>query len=145
MNEKGFASLTALAILLILAYLIRGTDYTAGLFVEMTNNFETENRLQLAADSALANELNLCNGKAVDDMPAWLSTYPKDYPPPDGVDSIVVAANKISDDHIIILAVAKKVKYFGNGLNAFRAAGGFLEKNTVDGNDIYKSKGYLSK
>ncbi len=58
MNERGVASLTAILILMTLSYLIRGTIISAQNYADMSRNFELENRLQLAAESAFEVECN---------------------------------------------------------------------------------------
>ena len=134
MDERGFASITAILILLMLAYLIRGTIFTAQNYADMTRNFELENRLQLAAESAFAVECDRYDGQSVGDD--FKYTEPRD--PLDGVDSVVVTVEK-KDDTIKILAVAKKNNYFGNGINAYRSVCGFLRKE----DDVYRFKGFL--
>ena len=154
MNEKGFASLTALAILLVLAYLIRGTDYTAGLFVDMTNNFEMENRLRLVAESVLAQEIMSFDGKTVDEVKSRLQSTANPYTPsydlPDGVDGVTVEFKILPDDELILLVIVKQNGYFNGQFGAFSSVGGFFYKNAIqdaDNNDIYeyKFKGYLHR
>ncbi|MBR1581354.1 MAG: hypothetical protein IJ668_12830 [Selenomonadaceae bacterium] len=141
MNEKGFASLTALMVLLMLAYLIRGTDYTAGLFVEMTNNFETENRLRLVAESVLAGEIVSFDGKTVDDVKAALQSYPKSLTRK-GVSRILVNYNLLPNGELLLLVVVSEDKYFNEQFGAFYSVAAFFEPNG-DGN--YKFKGYVYK
>ena len=160
MNERGFASLTAIIIILVLAYLITGTSFTAGNFVDMTRNFEVENQLQLAAESAFDMELAVWNEKVVETADAMLSSYPKNYNTFKGADAVMVNVRKTADEKIIILAIAKKNNYLGDKIHAFRSVGGFLEKtliktevpSEVEGEpsveeeyQIYEFKGYLHK
>ncbi len=134
MNERGFASITAILILLMLAYLIRGTIFTAQNYADMTRNFELENRLQLAAESAFEVKRKLYEGQTVNgDL-----KYTETCNPPAGVDGIVVSVEK-KNDTIKILAVAKKNNYFAKGIHAYRSVCGFL----VEEDNVYKFQGFL--
>lgn len=154
MNERGIASLTAMIILLMLAYSIRGTNFTAGNLVDMTRNFEVENQLQLAAESALNKALFDFNDKTVEEATDALNAYPKNETF-NGADAIVVNVMKNADENIIILAVAKRNKYIGGKMNAYRSVAGFLIKTLKTAGEppepldppeyIYKFKGYLHK
>lgn len=136
MNERGFASLTAILILMMLAYLIRGTIFTAQNYADMTRNAELENRLQLAAESAFEVECNRYEGQTVDGDLKY--TEPRDAPA--GVDGVVVSVEK-NQGMIKILAVAKKNNYFANGIHAYRSVCGFLVESEEDG--VYTFKGFL--
>ena len=147
MNERGFASLTAILILMMLAYLIRGTIYTAQNSADMIRNFELEHRLQLAAESALENELHLYDQQSVATDPNYTNNSSET---PDGVDGVVVkvATKTMTFDGssvktIVIVAIAKKNNYFANGIHAYRSVGGFLTK--VAGSDKYKFKGFFHR
>ena len=147
MNERGMASITAMIVLLMLAYSLRGAIFTAGNLVDMTRNFEVENQLQLAAESALNKALLDFNDKTVDEATDALNAYQKNYTF-SGADAIVVNA-RTAGEKIIILAIAKKNKYIGGTMNAYRSAGGFLVKTKVPDSDPqeykYEFKGYLHK
>ena len=67
MNERGIVSLTGILILLMLAYLIRGTSFTAGTYVDMIRNFQVENKLQLDAQSKFDAILQNYEGKSFTD------------------------------------------------------------------------------
>lgn len=144
MNERGFATLPAMIVLLMLSYVVQSMGFTAGMFVETTMNFETENRLQLAAESALDNEIvKLCKGEAVDAENS-LSNFPKRVPSTlEGIDEILLNVKTVDGNRVMVLAIARRDKYIGNTFNAFRAAGAFLEKDPE--NKRYTFKGYLHK
>ena len=151
MNERGFASFTAILIMSMLTYLIRGLIFAAGNYVDMTKNLLTENRLQLAAESALCIELKSLDGKTEEDVKAAINTYPHNLDL-NGVDKIIVTARMLADGKVVILAVAKKDNHFADGINAYRSVGAFLIKNPAPLNTdppdtIYKYKfeGYLHK
>ena len=146
MNERGVASLTAILILMMLAYLIRGTIVTAQNYADMTRNFELENRLQLAAESAFEIERDRYDGQTVEGDLKY--TEPREAP--SGVDGVVVSVEK-KEDMIKILAVAKKNNYFAKDIHAYRSVCGFLLKEPIfDQNKppniigyMYKFKGFL--
>ena len=136
MNERGFASLTAILILVALAYLIRGTIYTAHNYADMSRNFELEHRLQLAAESAFEVQCNnLCNGENVI------------YNPPSDI-AVTVKVDKNGavfdgEPAVKILAVAKKNNYFAKGIHAYRSVGGFLIEEGSGDDKKYVFKGFL--
>ncbi len=132
MNERGVASLTAILILMMLSYLIRGTIISAQNYADMSRNFELENRLQLAAESAFEVECNkLCNDETIE------------YIPPSDI-AVTVKVDKNGavfdgEPAVKILAVAKKNNYFGGGISAYRSVCGFL----IEEDGKYKFKGFL--
>ena len=167
MNERGVASITAILILMMLAYLIRGTIFTAQNYADMTRNFELENRLQLAAESAFEDELTHYFDKPLDEADAYFDkqrvdgniNYTKTVEKlPAGVDGVVVSVEKklitfkgTPTLTIKILAVAKKNNYFAKDIHAYRSVCGFLHKEPIfDQNKppniigyMYKFKGFL--
>lgn len=171
MNERGIASLTAMLILLMLAYSIRGTTFTAGNLVDMIKNFEAENQLQLAAESALEqklaqfklNEIEGENLLSAEEQTAALADE-------DGSINEMIYTVKVRHAegrayhrtsgskkfHVTILAVAQKKNYIGTGLGAFRSVGCLLSEtekeipSAIEGEPpemkyIYKFEGYLHK
>ena len=166
MNERGFASMTAMIILLMLAYLIRGTNFTAGNYVDMTRNFETENRLRLAAESALERKVAMfrcgteitveeqaaaleSESTVLDDINCIVRVDVKDrrlYPRSSG--------SKLKST-VFILAIAQKKNYFMGNMSAYRSVGCLLWETEVQDDSpsassgvkgyTYEFKGYLHK
>lgn len=155
MNERGFVSLTALLIVLMLAYLIRGTSFTAGNYADMTRNFETESRLQLAADSVLAETICSYTSKTFTSIEEVDQKIAFDNEVKGSVDDLSFAVRvSRKGTRIIILAVAKKGNYFATNLNAYRSACGFLKEDEFEVEDEtgakttmyrYKFGGLLSR
>ena len=151
MNERGFASITAILILLMLAYLIRGTIFTAQNYADMTRNFELENRLQFAAESELENTIehykDFADLDAVEDQ---LSSDDQRDVDINGLNVKIRVARlylTVYDENhskenywgIKILAVAKKSNYFAKGINAYRSVACFLKETTpTEGTGTYK-------
>ena len=143
-NERGVASLVAILILLMLAYLIRGTSFTAGTYVDMIRNFKVENELQLAAESTLAEQIDYYTSES-------RTFSDKDIENANGTNEVQLRVfnGKIYDasKHIlIILAVAKKNNHFGNNISAYRSACAYLiGTETETGVYKYEFGGFLSR
>ena len=139
-DERGIASLTGILILMMLAYLIRGTIFTAETYVDMTGNFHVENKLQLDAQSKFDAILPHYEGKSFTDEELTAQIFADNQ-----IDGVEVQVSTIkykgSNKQIIkILTVNKKINHFGTGINAYRSICGFLAPNN---NSIYEFGGFL--
>ncbi len=121
MNERGIVSLTGILILLMLAYLIRGTSFTAGTYVDMIRNFQVENKLQLDAQSKFDAILQNYEGKSFTD------TELTEQIAADNEENGIQVRLLEGTRTIVILAVEKEDNHFNNGINAYRSVCGFLQ------------------
>lgn len=141
-DERGVASLVAIMILLMLAYMIRGTSFTAGIYAETIRNFQVENELQHDAESKLAETIAYYTSKEFTDAEIGNATVEN------GVQLKVseLAVDGTTRHVLLILAVAKKADHFDSGINAYRSAAAFLTGTEIEsGVYRYEFKGFLAR
>ena len=150
-DERGVASLVAILILLMLAYLIRGTSFTAGTYVDMIRNFKVENELQLAAESKLEEEINRYTSRTFSD-----SEIDQDNEKFDAdrrgvrLKAFDGKVGTVKKHILLIVSVEKKTNHFGNNINAYRSVCAFLTAEPVANADEntpyqYEFGGFLSR